>query len=112
MPWLVRGNEVLASLEVADTFRARLQGLIGRADLDGALLVRPARAVHTLGMRFAIDVAYCNTDMIVLRTVTLARHRIDRPVWKARCVIEAPAGAFEQWHLVPGDELEVQGGRS
>jgi uncharacterized membrane protein (UPF0127 family) len=110
MPWLVRGNEVLASLEVADTFRARLLGLIGRGHLDGALLLSPARAVHTLGMRFPIDVAYCDTEMVVLRTVTLRRHRIDRPVWRARCVIEAPAGAFEQWHLVVGDQLEVRGG--
>jgi uncharacterized membrane protein (UPF0127 family) len=110
MPWLVRGNDVLASLEVAETFRARLVGLIGRRDLDGALLLRPARSVHTLGVRFPIDVAYCDDDLVVLRTVTLAQHRFDRPVWKARVVVEAPAGAFERWHLAPGDQLEVRGG--
>ena len=93
MPWLVRGNDVLASLEVADSFRARLVGLLGRDDFDGALLLRRVRAVHTLGMRFPLDVAYCDrSTSTVLRTVTLARHRVDRPVWRARAVIEAPAG--------------------
>ena len=110
MPWLVRGNDVLASLEVAETFRARFVGLLGRSSLDGALLLRPARAVHTIGLRFPIDVAYCDADLIVLRTVTLPRHRLDRPVWKARVVLEAPAGAFERWQLGPGDQLEVRGG--
>ena len=109
MPWLVRGNDVLASLEVADSFRARLVGLLGRPALDGALLLRPARAVHTLGLRFPVDVAYCDDDLVVLRTVTLARHRVDRPVLRARVVIEAPAGAFERWGLQPGDHLEVRG---
>jgi uncharacterized membrane protein (UPF0127 family) len=109
MPWLVRGNDVLASVEVAETFRARLVGWIGRRDLDGALVLRPARSVHTLGVRFPIDVAYCDADLVVLRTVTLPRRRFDRPVWKARVVVEAPAGAFERWKLVPGDQLELRG---
>ena len=113
MPWLVRGNDVLASLEVADSFRARLVGLLGRDDFDGALLLRRVRAVHTLGMRFPLDVAYCGTApgevLTVLRAVTLARHRVDRPVWRARAVIEARAGAFESWGLQVGDELELKG---
>ena len=112
MPWLVRGNDVLASLEVADSFRARLVGLLGRRELDGALLLRPARAVHTLGMRFPVDVAFCDADLVVLRTVTMRRHRLGRPVLRARVVIEAPAGAFERWSLRPGDQLEVRGAES
>jgi hypothetical protein len=60
-------------------------------------------------MKFALDVAYCDDDMVVLRTVTLARFRVDRPVWRARCAIEAEAGAFERWSLRVGDQLEVRG---
>jgi uncharacterized membrane protein (UPF0127 family) len=73
------------------------------------MLLRPARSVHTLGMRFPIDVAFCDADLVVLRTVTLGRHRVARPVLAARAVIEAPAGAFERWALRPGDQLDVQG---
>ena len=109
MPWLVRGDEVLASLEIADSFRSRLVGLLGRDSLQGALLIPRARSVHTIGMRFAIDVAYCDADLVVLRTVRLRRNRVDRPVLRARCALEVPAGALERWSVGPGDQLEIKG---
>jgi uncharacterized protein len=109
MPWLLRGGEVLASLEIAETFRPRLVGLLGRSGIEGALLIRPARAVHSLGMRFPLDVAYLDAELRVLRTRHLPRHRVALPVPRARCVLEAEAGAFAAWGLVEGDELEVQG---
>ncbi len=100
---------MLASLEVADGRRARARGLLGRSGLEGALLLRPARSVHTIGMRFPIDVAFCDADLRVVRTVTMPRHRVSRPVWRSRAVIEAEAGAFARWNLQPGDQLEVKG---
>jgi hypothetical protein len=109
MAWLLRDGEVLASLEVAGSRRARRRGLLGRDRIDGALLLQPARSVHTLGMRFPIDVAFCDADLHVLRVVRLRRHRVSRVVWRSRAVIEAEAGAFDRWNLRPGDELEVKG---
>jgi uncharacterized membrane protein (UPF0127 family) len=109
MPWLVRDGEVLATLEVADSSKARARGLLGRDDFDGALLLQPAKSVHTIGMRFPIDVAFVDKDMVVLRTVTMARWRIGRPVWKAHAVIEARADTFGHWNLQVGDQLEVKG---
>src|SRR5690606_26996692 len=108
MPWLVSDGRVLASLEVADTARARRRGLIGRDGIEGALLLRPARAIHTLRMRFPIDVAYCDKDLVVVRTATVNPNRIGLPVWRARAVIEAEAGSFARWGLRPGDALEVR----
>jgi uncharacterized protein len=107
--WLLRDGEVLASLEIADGHRARARGLLGRDGVDGALLLRPARSVHTVGMRFAIDVAFCDDDLRVVRIVTMRRHRVSRLVWRSRTVIEAEAGAFARWQLQPGDQLEVKG---
>ena len=109
MAWLLRDGEVLASLEVAESRRAHARGLLGRDGLDGALLLRPCRSVHTLGMRFPIDVAFCDGDLQVLRLVTMPRHRLSRLVWRSRAVIEAEAGAFARWGLQPGDALEVKG---
>ncbi len=109
MAWLLRDGQVLASLEVAATARARARGLLGRDGVEGALLLRPARSVHTLRMRFPIDVAFCDGDMVVVRVVTMVRNRIGRPVRLARCVIEAEAGTFAHWDLKPGDQLEVKG---
>jgi uncharacterized protein len=108
MPWLVSDGRVLASLEVADTRRSRRRGLIGRDGIDGALLITPARSIHTLRMRFPIDVAYCDGALVVIRTATINPNRIGLPVWSARSVIEAEAGSFGRWGLRPGDSLEVR----
>ena len=109
MAWLLRDGEVLAALEVADTRAARRRGLIGRDDFEGALLLKPARAVHTVGMRFPLDVAYCDDDLRVLETVCMKPRRIGAPRWRARCTIEARSGAFDRWGLRPGDCLEIKG---
>jgi uncharacterized membrane protein (UPF0127 family) len=106
--WLVHDDKVLATLEIADSWRTRSRGLLGRDGFEGALLLRPARSVHTLRMRFPIDVAYCDGDLVVLRTVRMAPNRLGRPCLRARTVIEAEAGAFESWGLGPGTQLEIK----
>src|ERR1700730_13648605 len=80
MPWLVREGDVLATAEVAETRRARRRGLLGRSDFEGALVLRPCRHVHTLFMRFRIDVAFCDGDGVVLRTTCLRPWRVSPPV--------------------------------
>lgn len=108
MAWLLKDDKVLAHIEVADGFRSRLKGLIGRGELEGAILIRPAKSVHTVGVRFAIDVAYCNRDLIVLDTLTMQPMRLGRWRRKAHAVVEARAGAFERWGLEAGDALEIR----
>jgi uncharacterized membrane protein (UPF0127 family) len=109
MTWLVREGDVLAAVEVAESLSDRAKGLLGRDGVEGALLLK-ARSVHTIGMRFPIDVAYCDADMRVIDVVCpMSRHRVGRPRLRARMVIEAEAGAFERWHLRPGDRLELKG---
>ena len=107
--WLVRDGAVLASAEAAVGRRGRRRGLLGRPGIDGALVLRPARQVHTVGMRFAIDVAFCDRDGTVVRTTTLRPGRVSRPVVRATWVVEAEAGAFARWGVSVGDVLEVRG---
>jgi uncharacterized protein len=106
--WLVRGEDVLASLDVADTFATKVKGLLGRDGVEGALLFEGAGSVHTFGMRFAIDVAFCDRDMTVLDAITMKRNRVSYPRRGTRFVIEAQAGAFDRWQLKPGDQLEIR----
>src|SRR3954464_5407453 len=108
MAWLVRGGEVLATLEVAASRSARSKGLLGRDGIEGVLLLQHARAVHTLGMRFPIDVAPLDGERAVLRTCTMQRWRLGRVVLKASAVLEAEAGTFAHWELKPGDRLEIK----
>ena len=106
MAWLLRDGEVLASLEVADTRPSRRRGLLGRDSFDGALLIVPARSVHTMGMRFPIDVAWLDADLTVVRTACLPPRRVSRPVMGAHSVLEAGAGSFARWELRVGQQLE------
>ena len=109
MPWLVTDDaRVLASAEIADARSARRRGLLGRAHLDGALVLRPCRWVHTIGMAFHIDVAFLDDDGQVVKTMQMHRHRIGVPVWRASTVIEAEAGAFARWNLRVGDVVQVR----
>lgn len=108
MAWLVADGRVLASLEVADGHRGRARGLLGRDGIDGALLLSPARSVHTFRMRFAIDVAYCDAEMRVIRLTHMTPNRLGAPVWRSRCIVEAEAGSFERWGLNVGQVLEVR----
>lgn len=106
--WLVRDGQVLASVEVAESVRARTRGLLGREGLDGALLLRPARSVHTVGMAFPIDVAFCDRSLEVLRIARLVPNRVTRPVRRGHVVIETEAGVMATWSLTPGDVLELR----
>lgn len=108
MPWLLRDDEVLASVEVADTSRARLRGLLGRDGIEGALLIRPAMSVHTLGMRFSLDVAFLDRDLRVLAVKHMRPWRVSTARLRSRAVLEAEAGEFERWKLAVGDVLEVR----
>jgi len=109
MAWLVHEGTVLASLERADSVRSRVVGLLGRSEFEGALLIDKTKSVHTLGMKFPIDVAFCDDDLRVIRIVTMARHRVSRIEFGATCVVEAEAGRFRHWKIEPGDQLEIRG---
>jgi uncharacterized membrane protein (UPF0127 family) len=108
MAWLVRDGEVLAAAEIAVDARARRRGLLHRDTFEGAFVLRPCRHVHTVGMRFAIDVAFCDAAGVVLRTCTLAPWRLSPVVRRSAFVIEAEAGAFDRWRLQRGERLELR----
>ncbi len=106
--WLVRDGKVLASVEVAEGHIAKTRGLLGRDSMDGAMVIRGARSVHSFSMGFDLDVAFLDADGIVIRTLRLHRNRVTVPVWRAKSVLEAEAGSFGHWELKVGDQLEVR----
>lgn len=108
MAWLVCDARVLASAELAHTRAERRRGLLGRSGIDGAFVLHPCRWIHTIGMGFAIDVAYLDAAGTVTKTLQMRRHRIGIPVWHATTVIEAEAGAFARWGLRVGDVVEIR----
>ena len=108
MAWLVSGARVLASAEVSEGRAAKRRGLLGRASFDGALIINGCKWVHTIGMKFPIDVAYLDGSGAVIKLECLKAHRIGARVKGSTTVVEAEAGAFERWGLRVGDLVEVR----
>lgn len=105
--WLVKNGHVLASLEVADSRWSKARGLLGRPRLEGAMLFPQTKSVHTLGMRFGLDVAFLDQDNTVLKIRTLSPNRVTGFHVHASSVLEAEAGTFEAWGIRVGDTLEI-----
>jgi uncharacterized membrane protein (UPF0127 family) len=97
-----------APVEVASAHLARARGLLGRRGLRGALVLPGTRSVHTVGMRFPIDVALCTGDLAVVAVRTLPPGRLVLPRRRVRVVVEAEAGSFERWGLAPGSQLALR----
>jgi uncharacterized membrane protein (UPF0127 family) len=107
--WLLRDGDVLAAAEVMDGWSGRARGLLGRDGYEGAMVLPHTRSVHTIGMRFPLDVAFCDRELLVLDTARVVPLRMTVPRRGCRTVIEAEAGAFERWGLRAGDRLELRG---
>jgi uncharacterized membrane protein (UPF0127 family) len=78
----------------ADTPCKRARGLGGRASIppDVALLIPRCRSVHTLTMRFALDLVWLDAAGVVLRVDRgVGRFRL-RSCRRARGVLECRAG--------------------
>ena len=103
------GPVVCESCVLADSPLRRLRGLLGRSRLEPGqgILIRPAPAIHTWFMRFAIDAVFLDADLTVLsvrpelRPWRMAAHR------GARAVLELTAGEAERRRVRAGDRLEV-----
>ena len=108
MAWLVSDGRVLASADVLDRRRTRAKGLLGSNHFEGAVVLRPCRWVHTVGMRFSLDIAYLDRSGTVVKLARVRPQRVCAPVPSARSVVEAEAGSFARWGLHIGDTVEIR----
>jgi uncharacterized membrane protein (UPF0127 family) len=106
--WILRDGDVLAAAEVTDRFVDRSRGLLGRDRYEGALVLLGSRAVHSVGVRFPLDVAFLDDALVVREVVRLGCYRVALPRLRCRIVLQAEAGSFERWGLQTGDHLEVR----
>lgn len=99
-------NDVAYVLVVAARFRDRLAGLLVPRPPNCLLLIAPCSSIHTFGMRFCIDVAFFDSQAVVLRT-----ERNVAPGRVLRCstavgVMERKANQSVQWFSV-GEEVSI-----
>jgi hypothetical protein len=95
---------------IAETSISRMVGLLGKKGLatGTGLLIFPSQAVHTVAMRFPIDVVFIDRDWkVVYVRPEMVPYRMTGIHWRARCVLELPAGVIGQTSTVVGDQLSV-----
>jgi uncharacterized membrane protein (UPF0127 family) len=95
----VRALDDGALLFVAGDRRSRARGLAGLMALsaDHALLLAPCRSIHTVGMRFALDLLWLDAAGHVVRFDADVAPRRLRTCPRARAVIETRAGCGERF---------------
>ncbi|RZA12902.1 MAG: DUF192 domain-containing protein [Lysobacteraceae bacterium] len=92
----------------ADSALARMRGLLGRPPLQQgeALLITACSSIHTVGMRYPLDVAFVDAGE---RVVKLCRNIPPLRAawsWRARDVVEMMSGEIDRIGLKIGDRLE------
>jgi len=102
-------KEISSRLTVADNFFDRLKGLLGRKSLQEGegLLLRPCKGIHTIGMRFPIDVLFLDRKNCVLAAVNIRPNKMTKLYLKASCAIEIPAGTLACTATKAGDRIEI-----
>ena len=103
---------LLCHAGVADTFRTRGIGLLGRKSLaeDVGLLIQPCTSVHTMFMCFPIDVIYLDKNDTVVKTVrNMKTFRMSMGGREAKKVLELPAGTLDRHGIVAGTPLKIRG---
>lgn len=98
------------SIKLADSFFARLKGLMFRKDqlVDEGLWIFPCNSIHMCFMNFAIDAVFLNKDGYIVKLVgDLKPWRIVKPVKNAYSVIELPAGTITKLGLKNGEKITI-----
>jgi len=105
-----RGTTLASRVERADTFLRRLRGLRGRPALEegAGLWLVPCRGIHTRGMSFPIDALYLDRELRVIAIEqNLSPGRIASVLFRARTVLELPAGTARRTDTRVGDRIEI-----
>jgi uncharacterized membrane protein (UPF0127 family) len=97
----------------ACTVLARTKGLLGSGALrpGEGLWLLPCRGIHSIGMTYEFDAVFLDRDGRVVGAYRrFRRNRISRMHWRARGVLELPAGTIERTATQVGDLVEFQDG--
>lgn len=106
-------NAYLAThLLMAGTHWSRLRGLMGmdaaKFPAGGGLWIVPSRGVHTLAMKFPIDVLYLDANKTVVHVEqNLKPWRLARVSMRTASVLELPSDTLKSSGTAIGDEIEI-----
>jgi len=107
---LTKQTWLATKVRKADNFLTRLVGLLKRTQLgpEEALWLMPSKGIHTIGMKFPIDVVFLNKDHQVLGLMSgLVPYRVSAVHLRGYSVLELPNGTIKKSRTEIGDKLEI-----
>ena len=96
--------------DIADTSKKRKIGLLKHTKLEPGegLWITPCEAVHTIGMKFPIDVVFLDKQRRVVKIRSDLRRWRMAACLRAHSVLELSSGRAEATETVAGDQLEFE----
>ena len=107
---LTKKTWLATKVRKADNFLTRLVGLLKRTQLgpEEALWLMPSKGIHTIGMKFPIDVVFLNKEFYVLGLISgMHPYRVSGVHMRGYSVIELPNGTIRKSRTEIGDQLEI-----
>ncbi|MGE5577409.1 MAG: DUF192 domain-containing protein [Syntrophothermus sp.] len=107
---LTKGTILADRADVADSFSRRLVGLIRHRrwylEAGRGLVIRPCNGIHTLFMRFPLDVAFLDREgRVISQIAELFPYRFSPVVARAAAAVELPAGMLALSRTEVGDQI-------
>lgn len=106
-----QGRAVGPVVRVADSFWLRMKGVLGEdpRKRNAGLWIVPCSAIHTLGMRFDLDIIFLDRALCVADI----RRGVKPGCWglfcgKAFSVVEFFSGFWDPSEIVKGDQMETR----
>lgn len=104
-----RGETLVAdAVEQADSWGSRLKGLLGRPSIaaNEGLHIVPCNSIHMFFMKFAIDVAFLDPELRVVKTIhEIKPWRATRLYSDAHSALELAPGTLARRGVLEGDVL-------
>jgi len=104
---LANGETLVENVYLAKSLRERLRGLLGRTALPAheGLLLDPCSSIHTVGMKFPIDVIFLDKhDRVTAWHVDVRPYRLLLSPWGTRKTLELASGVLTS-QLIRKDSL-------
>jgi uncharacterized protein len=113
---LTRQAYLATQLSIAETHWSRFRGLMGAGTEDfppgQGLWIVPSHGVHTLGMRFSIDVAYLDSKNVVVHIESALKPWRVAPIrLNADSVLELPESTLATTGTRVGDQIKFAQGK-
>jgi uncharacterized membrane protein (UPF0127 family) len=107
---LTKETWLATKVRKADNFMTRLVGLLKRTTLgpEEALWLMPSKGIHTIGMKFPIDVVFLNKNQLVVGLISaMAPYRLSSVHLRSFSVLELPNGTIKKSRTEVGDQFEI-----